>query len=81
MWSLPGLATDADGKVYATQTIRHVVQSFDAAGDERPRLRWELGAVGFENGQFRSPYGIAARDGLLYVADRDNDRIQVFQLK
>lgn len=81
MWSLPGLAVDENGNAYASQTIRHVVQSFDASGDERPTFRWELGDVGFEEGEFRSPYGLAVHKGLLYVADRDNGRIQVYRLK
>jgi tripartite motif-containing protein 71 len=79
MWQIPGLGIDAAGNVYASQAISHVIQSFDTSG-QRPRLRWELGGVGGEPGQFRSPYGLAVHGGKLYVADRDNARIQVFDL-
>lgn len=34
--------------------------------------------VGSENGQFSTPYGIA--DGVVYVTDIGNDRIQTFTL-
>jgi DNA-binding beta-propeller fold protein YncE len=80
MWQIPGLAVDASDNVYSSQSISHVVQSFDTS-TERPRLRWELGTVGFEDGQFRSPYGLAVKGDKLYVADRDNGRVQVFTLK
>lgn len=80
MWQIPGLAVDASDHVYASQSISHVVQSFDTS-PERPRLRWELGTVGLDDGEFRSPYGLAVKGDKLYVADRDNSRIQVFTLK
>lgn len=40
----------------------------------------EWGAHGTEPGQFHLPHGIATRDGILYVADRENGRIQRFDL-
>jgi DNA-binding beta-propeller fold protein YncE len=79
MWQIPGLAIDEAGNVYASQAISHVVQSFAAASDP-PHLRWELGTVGTGTGQFRSPQGLAIHDGKLYVADRDNTRIQEFDI-
>ena len=40
----------------------------------------EWGEIGFRPGQFRTPHALAMDDdGLLYVGDRDNRRIQVFQ--
>jgi DNA-binding beta-propeller fold protein YncE len=78
MWQIAGLAA-AGGDVFASQTISHVIQSF-LAGEARPTLNWELGEVGFADGQFRSPYGLAVQGGMLYVADRDNSRVQVFRL-
>lgn len=39
----------------------------------------EIGEVGFENGQFRYPYGIALDgNGMIYVVDVLNTRVQVF---
>ncbi|MHA7648008.1 fibronectin type III domain-containing protein [Nitrosopumilus sp. S4] len=42
----------------------------------------EFGSVGFNNGEFDSPMGIAfdAVNALLFVADSDNDRIQAFNV-
>ena len=42
----------------------------------------EFGSTGSTNGKFNSPTGLAldAADDLLYVADTDNDRIQIFEL-
>jgi DNA-binding beta-propeller fold protein YncE len=80
MWQIAGLALDPADNVYASQAISHVVQSFDTSA-ARPRLRWELGEVGNADGEFRSPHGLAVHDGRLYVADRDNGRVQVFVLR
>ena len=55
-----------------------------AAGGQAPNAasykqvgKW--GKSGAANGQFRNPFGIATdRGGAVYVADTDNDRVQVF---
>jgi DNA-binding beta-propeller fold protein YncE len=44
------------------------------------RIR-EWGTAGTGPGQFHLPHSIAARDGILYVADRQNGRIQRFDLE
>ncbi|MGA1844621.1 MAG: NHL repeat-containing protein [bacterium] len=42
----------------------------------------EVGEVGFENGQFRYPYGIAMdQHGKIYVVDVLNTRVQVFDFQ
>jgi DNA-binding beta-propeller fold protein YncE len=51
------------------------VHVFDPAG----RLRFSWGEPGGGPAQFRIPHGIAiARDGTVYVADRENSRVQLF---
>jgi DNA-binding beta-propeller fold protein YncE len=53
------------------------ILEYDAKGK---RLR-EWGTAGTGPGQFHLPHGIAAdKDGILYVADRENGRIQRFDL-
>ncbi len=44
------------------------------------RIR-EWGGHGFGPGEFDLPHGIAYHDGVLYVADRENGRIQRFDLE
>ena len=42
----------------------------------------EFGSIGLDKGEFNSPSGLAldTSNDLLYVADTDNDRIQIFEL-
>lgn len=51
------------------------VQKFDVDGN------WiaEFGGFGTDDGQFQRPMGVVWKDGLIYVADAINNRIQVFR--
>jgi DNA-binding beta-propeller fold protein YncE len=49
--------------------------------DEKGRRVREWGGPGTGPGQFRLPHSIAMRDGTIYVADRENGRIQRFDLE
>jgi DNA-binding beta-propeller fold protein YncE len=49
--------------------------------DEKGRRVREWGGAGTGQGQFRLPHSIAMRDGTIYVADRENGRIQRFDLE
>ena len=76
-----GIALDSSGDVYVVDTRNDRVQKFTPEG--LPLLAW--GTYGTGQGQFDYPYDITVdvdRDGLeedvVYVADHDNDRIQVF---
>ncbi len=69
-----GLAVDrASGRVYVADTRAHDIKVFDAAG----ALVDTLGAPGTRPGEFNGPTHVAFRDGLLYVADTLNARVQV----
>jgi uncharacterized repeat protein (TIGR01451 family) len=47
--------------------------------DELGRLRWAVGGKGSGNGQFESPQGVAVGPGgVVYVVDRQNNRVQYF---
>jgi hypothetical protein len=70
------LAPAPDGALYVTDGYGNArVHKF--APDGRLLLSW--GEPGCGPGQFNLPHGIAVdRDGQVYVADRENSRVQVF---
>jgi DNA-binding beta-propeller fold protein YncE len=70
------VALAADGSLYVTDGYGNArVHKFDPDG--RHVQSW--GEPGDGPGQFNLPHGIALdRDGYVYVADRENSRIQIF---
>jgi DNA-binding beta-propeller fold protein YncE len=70
------VALAADGSAYVTDGYGNArVHKFTPDG----RLLFSWGEPGVGPGQFNLPHGIAIdREGLVYVADRENSRIQVF---
>jgi DNA-binding beta-propeller fold protein YncE len=70
------LAVAASGDLYVTDGYGNArVHRFSAKGD----LLSSWGEPGSGPGQFVTPHGIAVhRDGRVFVADRENDRIQIF---
>ena len=66
---------DENGHVYVADTGNKRIVVFDTEGT----FITEFGEVGFGDGQFDEPSGLALdSDGNLYVADTWNQRIQVF---
>ena len=78
---LDSLATwrlrNGDTWLIATAKSTHRLVVFDA--DTGKRLR-EVGGKGEGPGQFKRPNGIAVYGDRLFVAERDNRRVQVFAL-
>ena len=72
------LAVAPNGDLYVTDGYGNArVHVFSPDG----RLLKSFGEPGFGRGQFKIPHGIAVlSDGRLLVADRENDRISVFDL-
>ncbi|WP_437727471.1 hypothetical protein [Sorangium sp. So ce861] len=70
------VAFGMDGDVYVADGYNHArIARFSAGGE----LLAEWGEKGFGRGQFDTPHGIATDDeGRVYVADRENARVQVF---
>src|SRR5262249_24180046 len=70
------VALSAGGDIYVTDGYGNArVHKFDRDG----RLLFSWGEPGDGPGQFNVPHGIAVdRDERVYVADRENNRIQVF---
>jgi DNA-binding beta-propeller fold protein YncE len=70
------LARAPDGSLYVADGYGNArIHHFTAAG----RLLESWGEPGTGPGQFQIPHGIAiAGDGRIYVADRENSRVQIF---
>jgi hypothetical protein len=76
-WGCTGMAFDTNGQVFFT----------DVGADQVVACRWRdghvtrvFGETGALTGQFSRPFGIAVDgQGLLYVTDQCNSRVQVFQ--
>lgn len=70
------LALASDGAMYVSDGYGNArVHKFSADG----RLLLSWGEPGSGPGQFQVPHGIAVgRDGTVYVADRENSRLQLF---
>ena len=66
-----GIATDDSGTIYVSSY--HKLQKFTSTGEL-------IGQRGGKEGEFDVPRGLTLRDNLVYVCDRNNNRIQVFDL-
>ncbi|HET6517227.1 MAG TPA: 6-bladed beta-propeller, partial [Nitrosopumilaceae archaeon] len=88
-----GLALDsANDLLYVADTDNDRIQIFELVDNNCPQGTDEIvagicfvnefGSTGSDDGEFNSPSGLAldSANDLLYVADTDNDRIQIFEL-
>jgi DNA-binding beta-propeller fold protein YncE len=70
-----GLGADAEGYVYVADALSNYIQIFDNEG----QLLLYFGGMGGEVGRFRLPAGICIYNNMIYVADSQNGRVQVFE--
>lgn len=70
-----GLAFDNKGDLLVADTLGSQIIEFDSQGRERDS--W--GAPGSGGKQFNFPHGIAYSEGNLYIVDRGNDRLVIWQ--
>ena len=77
-FALPRGVVVTERGVLVSDTFRHELYLLDAEGS----LLGRYGSRGVVDGQLNFPEGIdVAPDGLLYLADRENDRVQVLRLE
>lgn len=76
-FSLPrAVALDAKQRIAVTDSLRHDIKYFDLEG----RFIGHFGGAGRKPGSVSFPCGIAvSKDGRVYVAERGNARVQVFE--
>jgi DNA-binding beta-propeller fold protein YncE len=80
------VAIDESGNVFVADTWNHRIQVFASDGTylygwgEFYDARDDPEATTQRPGAFYGPRGLALRDGLLYVTDTGNERVQIFQL-
>ena len=80
-----GIAVDSEGNLYVADTWNHQIRVYNAAGEQV--RSWGVfydaqddpDAAAERPGEFYGPRDIALHDGLLYVTDTGNERVQVFQ--
>ena len=69
------LAFDDNNDLYVTDSHNHRVQKFDTHGN----YLLQFGGKGVNKGKLQYPIGITTHSGKVYVADRQNNRISIFQ--
>lgn len=68
------LCTDYHDSIWVTDRWNHCVRHLSGKGE----LLGSFGVYGTQPGTFSEPWGIGFNSGKLYVSDRNNHRIQVF---
>ena len=77
------IAIDDQDRLYVTDRFNHRVQVFDVTQPLTPTYTATLGVTGAcasDNGHLCKPQGVAVDDDLIYVADTDNGRVQIFDI-
>ena len=69
-----GVCVDSQGHLYVADAAFNNVQVFNAEG----QLLMAFGAMGADHGEFWQPLGLGAHGDQIYVVDRFNDRVQIF---
>ena len=73
-----GAYMDGRDRLFVADATDHNVKVYNVAGD-RPVFLYAFGEEGQRDGQFNYPNDVAlSGNGKLYIADRVNNRIQVW---
>ena len=76
-----GLAIDDEGRMFVVDTTDHMVRLFTTGSSptDHPAYVGSFGDEGHDDGKFTFPNGLATDTrGRVYVADRENNRIEVW---
>ncbi len=79
MFNIPrSIMVDKHDRIFVLDSLNHRIQVFGAGGD----WLYSFGSLGADMDQFRGPSSLSfdAENNLLYVADKGNRRVQVFEL-
>lgn len=71
--------THPDGSTWLIATAKASQRLVVYDGDSGERLQ-DVGGFGPEPGRFNRPNGVAVHEGLVFVAERDNRRVQILRL-
>ncbi|HEY7893129.1 MAG TPA: hypothetical protein VIC05_13055 [Solirubrobacteraceae bacterium] len=76
-----GVAIDSHNRLYVVDATAQVVDVYQLSSRvaEVPRYIGSFGGEGLGNGQFQYPNGIAIEGGRIYITDRENGRVQVWE--
>ena len=75
---LRGIALDEQNRLHVVDSLGHMVEVFNADSPAKDPM-FTFGGFGLGDGRFRFPNGLAIdAAGRIYVADRENDRVQVW---
>jgi tripartite motif-containing protein 71 len=72
-----GVAVDGDDRLFVADAAAHTVKTYDVSGD-LPRFLRSIGSQGIGESQLRFPIGVAVDGDLIYIADRQNGRVQIW---
>jgi len=75
--TLPGGVAYGDNKIFVTDVTNHRVVVFDVSEDA-PKFTTQFGELGIGKGQMRYPSGIAVSGSRIYIANRENGRIDTW---
>ncbi len=71
---LPVGIASYDNHLYIADQLSYSIIKLD---NELNKIK-SIGSLGSGSNQFRSPYGICCKDGILYICDNGNQRIQIY---
>ena len=78
-----GIAFDGNGRMFVSDTWNHRIQVYTLDGEGKPQYLKTLGVTGDSgctDDKFSEPKHIAIYNDKLYVADRQNNRVKIYDI-